>query len=337
MLYELKEKSLNALSYLTKRIRHSSNKQALSIEFVCGFHGKSGGPIAIASIANGLAKTFNVSFVLPSTSFYARLLSNEVKFTRNLDFSKDVYIVDLSADENLVSQIKVHNKLIILTIHGLRTALHQLNSEHIDKMLELVDKVHFVGQVQQDSYQLPIDSFFIIPNSAQAVNKSQTTSNIGVVGNLDEPRKNAVKSVEIGLRSDCEKIHLWSTSKQFSIDPRVIHHSWENDKQKIFDSFDVLVFLSHQETFGLVIAEALSAGIPCVLSKIDAFIPFKSCPGVILVEEAELHIAHTHINQLMQNKESLKPLIQTFFQENFSEAKINQLWCEKVIKLSECK
>jgi glycosyltransferase involved in cell wall biosynthesis len=337
MLYELKEKSLNALSYFTKRIRHSSNKQPLSIEFVCGFHGKTGGPIAIASIANGLAKTFNVSFVLPSTSFYARLLSSEIKFTRNLDFSKDVYIVDLSADENLVSQIKAHNKLIILTIHGLRTALHQLDSGHIDKMLSLADKVHFVGQVQQNSYQLPLESFFIIPNSAQAVNKSQTTGNIGVVGNLDEPRKNAAKCVEIGLRSDCEKIHLWSTSKQFSKDPRVVHHSWENDKQKIFDSFDVLVFLSRQETFGLVIAEALSAGIPCVLSKIDAFIPFKSCPGVILVEDAELHIAHTHINQLIQNKVSLKPLIQTFFQENFSEAKINPIWRKKVIELSECK
>ena len=200
-------------------------------------------------------------------------------------------------------------------------------------MLELVDKVHFVGQVQQDSYQLPIDSFFIIPNSAQEVNKRQTTDNIGVVGNLDEPRKNAEKTVEVGLRSNCEKIHLWSTSQKFSIDPRVIHHSWENDKQKIFDSFDVLVFLSQQETFGLVIAEALSAGIPCVLSKIDAFISFTSCPGVILVEDAELNLAHIHINQLMLNKESLKPLIQTFFQENFSQVKINQLWCGKILNL----
>jgi glycosyltransferase involved in cell wall biosynthesis len=333
MFYELKEKSLNALSYLTKRIRHSSNKQPLSVEFVCGFHGKSGGPIAIASIANGLAKTFNVSFVLTATSFYSRLLSSEIKFTRNLDFSKDVYIVDLSADEKLVSQIKAQNKLIILTIHGLRHALHQLNGEHIDKMLGLADKVHFVGQVQQDSYQLPIEAFFIIPNSAQAVDKMQTTSNIGIVGNLDEPRKNAAKSVEIGLRSDCKKIHLWSTSKQFSNDPRVIHHSWENDKQKIFDSFDVLVFLSQQETFGLVIAEALSAGIPCVLSKINAFIPFKLCPGVILIEETELQNAHTHINRLMLEKENLKPQIQKFFQENFSQAKINQRWCEKVVEL----
>ena len=335
MLYELKEKSLSALSYLSKRIKHRSSKKALSIEFICGFHGKSGGPIAIASIANGLAKKFNVSFVLSPTSFYARLLSCEVKFTRKLDLSKDVYIVDLSADENVVSQIKAHNKLIILTIHGLRNALHQLNSEHIDKMLSLADKVHFVGQVQQNSYQLPIESFFIIPNSAQAVNKTQTTGNIGVVGNLDEPRKNAAMSVEIGLRSDCEKIHLWSTSIQFSHDPRVMHHSWENDKQKIFDSFDVLVFLSQQETFGLVIAEALSAGIPCVLSKIDAFIPFESCPGVILIEETELPNAHTHINRLMLEKDSLKPQIQQFFQNNFSQLKIDQRWCETLNTLIE--
>jgi len=337
MLYELKEKSLNALSYLTKRIRHRTNKHSLSIEFVCGFHGKSGGPIAIASISNGLAKAFNVSFVLTATSFYARLLSSEIKFTRNIDFSKDVYIVDLSADENLISQIKARNKLIILTIHGLRNALHQLNTAHIDEMLRLADKVHFVGQVQQDSYQLPIESFFIIPNSAQTVIKRQSTGNIGVVGNLDEPRKNAAKSVEIGLRSNCETIHLWSTSKQFTNNSRVIHHSWENDKQKIFDSFDVLVFLSQQETFGLVIAEALSAGLPCVLSKIDAFIPFKSCPGVILVDEADLNIAHTHINHLMQNKESLKPLIQKFFHDNFSQTKISQRWHEKVIELSQPK
>lgn len=334
MFYEYKEKSLNALSYFTKKIRTRSKKTPLKIGFVCGFHGKSGGPIAIASIANGLAKTFEVSFVLNTTSFYARLLSNEVKFTHHLDFTKDVYIVDLSADINVVSQIKSYNKIIILTIHGLRDSLHQLNHIHIQKMLNLADQVHFVGQVQQDSYQLPDKSFFIIPNSAQTVKKTLSTNNIGVVGNLDEPRKNALKSVEIGLHSACEKIHLWSTSKQFSNDPRVIHHCWENNKEKIFNSFDVLVFLSQQETFGLVIAEALSAGVPCLLSKIDAFIPFQSCPGVVLVEEHELENAHIHINRLLLEKDTLKPLIQSFFQNHFSQNTINQHWSDKIIELN---
>ena len=184
-------------------IKHRSNRRPLRIEFVCGFHGKSGGPIAIDSIANGLAKTANVSFVLPATSFYARLLSYDIKFTRNLDFSKDVYIVDLIVDTKLISQLKVHNKLIILTIHGLRNGLHQLNSAYIDKMLSLADKVHFVGQVQEDYYQLPEELYFIIPNSSRPVNKTQTTYNIGVVGNRDEPRKNTKSSIELGLRSDC--------------------------------------------------------------------------------------------------------------------------------------
>ena len=211
----------------------------------------------------------------------------------------DIYFFDLSADANKVKKIKSTNKLVILTIHGLRNALHNLHSQHIDEMLSLADKVHFVGQVQQDSYQLPREDYFIIPNSASPVTKNQITNNIGVVGNLDSPKKNAALSIEIGLSSNCDKIHLWSTNKSFSLNSRVVHHEWENNRNVIFNSFDVLVFLSQQETFGLVVAEALSAGIPCVLSSIDAFAPFKDCPGVVMLKDDEMHTAHLHINRLL--------------------------------------
>ncbi|MDP5032085.1 glycosyltransferase family 4 protein [Paraglaciecola sp.] len=337
MLYDLREKTLNSLVFYFKRLKFKPRNSHINLYFSCGFHGKSGGPIAIASTANGLANIFSVNFKIHPGSFYCRLLSHTVRFTQELKLDNDLYFFDLSANIDELKKVKAAGKPTILTIHGLRTALHQLNTDHIDNMLAIADWVHFVGQVQQSSYQLPNEKFFIIPNSAQTVNKSQLTNNIGVVGNLDEPRKNAALSVEAGLSSNCDQIHLWSTSRQFSGDPRVIHHQWENNKEKIFNSFDVLVFLSQQETFGLVVAEALSAGIPCVLSSIEAFMPFKACPGVILIEDNQINDVTAAINRFLIEKESLKPLIQAFFNSHFSREIIEARWADKVAELTSLK
>ena len=327
----------NVRAYICKKWRYRRSQSNLKIGFICGFHGKTGGPIAISNIANGLSKEFDVSFEIYPTSFYNRLLLSTVKFERNIVANKDIYFFDLSASVARVRTIKSANKLCILTIHGLRNTAHSLSSKHIDEMLSLADKVHFVGQVQQNSYHLNEEHYFIIPNSANSVNKNKSTNNIGVVGNLDIPQKNAALSVKVGLNSHCEKIHLWSTGKEFSINPRVIHHEWENNRKIIFDSFDVLVFLSQHETFGLVVAEALSAGIPCVLSAIEGFEQFNDCPGVVLIKDNEMDDAHHHINRLLIEKNNLQSTIKAFYQQHFSPEIIDSLWCAKILELNRLK
>jgi glycosyltransferase involved in cell wall biosynthesis len=333
-LGELKESFINRLYFFRNRLNNVFlRKHQVNITFICGFHGKSGGPIAIASIANGLSKTFNVSFLLYASSYYNRLLAPSIKAVSQVYANVDLVICDLSASPQQIAKFKQKGVPILLTIHGLKHALHKLASDHIEQMLNLADKVHFVGQVQQDSYKLIKDHYFIIPNSACQVHKHISANNIGSVGNLDEPRKRAALTVKLGLQSKAQKIHLWSSTQVFSDDPRVVHHSWESDKSKIFNSIDVFVFLSEQETFGLVIAEALSAGIPCVLSSIPAFAPFASCPGVILIEESDLPNTHHYINQLLEQKAQLASPIKQYYLENFSPEYIDRCWKKTVVQL----
>jgi glycosyltransferase involved in cell wall biosynthesis len=53
----------------------------------------------------------------------------------------------------------------------------------------------------------------------------------------------------------------------------------------IYNTFDVLINLSKQETFGMVVIEAMSAGLPCLLSSIPAFEQFRGCRGVRFIDE----------------------------------------------------
>lgn len=95
------------------------------------------------------------------------------------------------------------------------------------------------------------------------------------------------------------------------------------------------MFLSHQETFGLVIAEALSAGIPFIPSDIDAFLPFKNCPRVVYVKDNEMHTARLYINRSLLEKLTLKPLIQDLFNKQFSQTTINKRWDKKTLELTD--
>lgn len=334
MLYKLKKK-LAAIYNKKKRTSYYQPISEIKIGFVCGFHGKTGAPVAIANIANGLAQTFNVSFEEYPNSFYYSLLDKSVQLEKKIEDDKDIYIYDLRADVDEVRKRKYANKIVIVTIHGLKPPSDSLADNHINQMLSLADNVHFVGNVQQDSYQLPKRQYFIIPNGVKPVKKSEITNNIGVVGNLNKCKKNAPLSIKIGLESKCDQIHLWSTNKSYSQDRRVVTHNWENNRDTIYNSFDVLVFLSQQETFGLVVAEALSAGIPCILSDLQAFLPFKECPGVILVKSNDINEAHLHVNRLLAQKVNLRNQIIEFYQQHFSLDKINRLWCSKVLELIE--
>ena len=66
--------------------------------------------------------------------------------------------------------------------------------------------------------------------------------------------------MRIALKSNADCIHLWSLEEDRWNNPRVKVHSWESDKDKIYDSFDVLVFMSLEETFGMVVIEAADPG-----------------------------------------------------------------------------
>ena len=156
------------------------------------------------------------------------------------------------------------------------------------------------------------------------------TNNVGSVGNLSDVRKNADQSIKIALASKADAIHLWSIKQDIWHHERVVTHSWETDKEKIYNSFDVLVFMSELETFGLVVIEAMSAGIPCMLSDIPVFKQFEQCPGVVIIDAVKETYAPEILNELLANKAELSHEMFHYFDKTYSEKAIFSKWNELI-------
>jgi len=327
------EKILNSFYYFRKRclVQHGK-KKSKTIVFNCGYHGKTGGVFAIANIANLLSKEFNVEFVSYPTSNYNRLLVNSIKITPNPDLKADIFLCDVSCDHVFFQTIKGTQKKIIVSCHGLPTSLHGLDNQYVDSSLSYADLVHFVSQYQQESFNIQDKKYVIIPNISTKIRKESNTNNVGVVGNLNEERKNVKEAIDIALESDAGKIHIWGADNHQYNNSRIIVHPWENDKTKIYNSFDVFVLMSKEETFGLVVAEAMSAGIPCLLSDIPPFESFALCPGIKIISNNNRKKAPQILNDLLSDRKILKNAIISYWQDNYSDTAIIEQWRRVIIE-----
>jgi len=329
------EIAINAFNYLKNKNSKvvEGNCNNISISFKCGFHGKTGGLYAIASIANMLAKKYAVYFATYPTSNYNSILDSTVKLVNKLPSDSSLYILDASCDHETYERIKQTGRPIIVSCHGLLNELHGLESDYVMKSLLMSDLTHFVNMVQQESFQLQYGKYAIIPNSTKRITKKIFTNNVGVVGNLDDERKNAKESVGIFLKSNASHIHLWSCNATKYSHERIICHSWESDKNKIFNSFDVLVFMSKKENCPMVVIESLSAGIPCLLSAIPAHEQFRQCPGVVLIDDTNRDNAHELLNEMLECKTELQDPIIKFWELNYSEEAVSRQWYDLIFRV----
>lgn len=314
------------LNYFFNIFVNFFSSKNVDICFLCGFHGESGGTQAISCLANMLAKKYDVFFVSKPTSNYNNYLSLKVKISNKIPKKSLLYIVDLSINPFILKKIKSDSNKIVVTIHGFRYSSHSLDQKHINTVLTYSDMIHFVSSVQQESYQLDAGRYIVIPNSCRQIDKKIFTNNIGSVGHLNLKMKGADQTIGVGLLSDAENIHLWFCDSVDDKSGRVICHSFEKNKSKIYNSFDVLVFMSENETFGLVVIEALSAGIPCVLPPLPAFEQFRECPGVVILPERDFQLGAQVVNSLLRDKKMLQPLIKKYFVSHYSEQAVMKQW-----------
>ena len=150
---------------------------------------------------------------------------------------------------------------------------------------------------------------------------------------MEEPRKNVEATVRIGLASNANLIQLWGTDNDLWNNPRVSVHPFETNRETIYNSFDCLVFLSKQETFGLVVIEAMSAGIPCVLSKLPAFEHFYKSPGIVFIEPNNTEAGANAVNELLNARQELAEPLRNFYKNNFSNTAVAEVWDELLAKL----
>lgn len=309
-------------------LRRSQGKKVV---FCCNFHGTSGATIAIARIADLLASRYAVSFVAGPSSDYNAMLGTAVTLVSPRALQEeafDLYVCDGHMDESFFSWLAAHERLCLLTIHGVLRRDNKLEKVH------LATRSHLVSEIQFMHHEVDRSRYFVIPNYCERIVKKRRTRNVGIVGRLDDPKKNVAAALEVARRSSAAAIHLWGGVDSHSPDGRVNVHAWSRDKNRIYDSFDVLVSMSEEESMGLTVIEAMSCGIPCVLADIPGFRIYRGCPGVALVPLHDRDAAVEWVDRFLDARAELEPALVAHWQAHYSPDAVAAQWFREVEALT---
>lgn len=323
----------NVLAYIQSKIavKFKAIPDGKEIVFCCDFHGTTGATIAISGIANLLADKYRVSFVAGPFSDYNAMLGKGVMIvpSRCLEEKEfNLYVCDGHMGLSFFKWLAEHGKRSLLTIHGV------LRKENKLEKVYLATKSHLVGEVQFVHHEVDKSRYFVIPNYCEKIRKKNHTNNVGIVGRLDDPNKNVSAALAIARLSDAREIHLWGGVDTRTSDAREKYHAWTRDKNRIYDSFDVLISMSKEESMGLTVIEAMSCGIPCVLADIPGFQVYKDCPGVALVPLGELNVAIQQVNDFLKTQPELKSRLVEYWEERYSQRAVAEKWYMEIEALT---
>jgi len=295
--------------------------------FLCGFHGITGATISIARLANLLAERYSVRFVASATSDFNRLVGRGVELVREPDKGAELFVVDGHVPLTQIRTLRESNKKVLITAHGIFPS--DLKLEKIAS----ATATHLVGIIQLVHHRNVVGEYFVIPNYCDQLPIRRSAGSVGIVGRVLDKRKNVVGAVAAALRSKARRIHVWGGEGPEHTSRRVKYHPWNFRSARIYRSFAVLLSLSLEESFGLTVIEAMSAGIPCVLSDISAFRQFADCPGVAIVNPDDLDAVAAQLNQFLDQHEKLAPLLVDYWRKRYSREVVSKLWYEELDKL----
>ncbi len=160
---------------------------------------------------------------------------------------------------------------------------------------------NFEKDLVQKDFHLPEDKFSIVPNGGRDLQKVDVAreGSILYVGRLVKYKgvdhilsamsilKDRGKAVRLRIvGSGPEKESLVKAVQDLGLDGQVDWLEGISDEQLNIEyhKAGVLVLLSALEAYGLVIAEALKSGTPCIVAKTSALTEFTSEPGCFGVE-----------------------------------------------------
>lgn len=328
------------------RIR-PNKKNAINISFLCNYHAHTtGATVAIACIANSLSKKHNIdAFIKPHSGFSSQFNLMIKQYWSSDSLNGQIIFVDIEQENAVVEKLLHKGKTVILTCHAFPLQLHGVTQPDLIKNLKLCSHIHFVSEHQRSEFvrQYPdIDietKSFVIPNFTRQNFKKNVTQNIGMIGHLGRVDKNALSGIQLAQQTNAQSVQCWGSYEVYGLDkPSSISklqlNGWCNNLIKMHESFDILLSSSQFETFGLVVVEAMSAGIPCVLSDIPVYRElYSGCKGVIFLT-GDIQKDIEAINQLLEHKDILKSDIINFWHKRFSNVTIESKWLEKITTLS---
>lgn len=166
------------------------------------------------------------------------------------------------------------------------------------------------------------DRLFHIPNMIRVRNAPKRTTFhtppvIGTLGRFVEKKGfdiflqgiRALKEQEIEVRAILGgdgplKDDLHRMAKDFGIDDRVSFPGWVDDKAEFFRELDIFILPSHHEPFGIVLIEAMAAGLPCITTDSEGPCEIiKHDHDAIMIEKARPYQMAKEIIELLENHE----------------------------------
>ncbi|GAB5415412.1 MAG: hypothetical protein Cons2KO_30150 [Congregibacter sp.] len=203
-------------------------------------------------------------------------------------------------------------------------------------MITKSDYVHFVSEPQAEDFAGLSLVYRVIPNSfvgfEQHGGETQPlAADVGMVGYFDRPAKN-LRGMQTVMHSlpDLKAVVWGSLPVDFTGDPQLLLKGFSTDKWRIFSSFRVFLSLSEDETFGMVVIQAMSAGLPCVLSNIPAFQEYRECPGVYLVEPDNTAQITQAVKAALQTTPERSAEIVKFWRSRYSPAAVRDMWLDYI-------
>lgn len=312
------------------------------VSFRCRYRGTTGATIAISAVANHLATRTCVDTHVEVLGGYAEHLSTRVvRRSSPHDLRGDVVFVDIEQASEVLEELALAGRRTIMSCHALPDVLHGVPRDHLARNLAHCTWIHFVSEYQRGEFaeafpNLPIeDKSFVIHNFTRRSSKRSMTGNVGLVGYLDREPKNAVEALKLAHRSDARAVQCWGSGTIAGVSdpadyPKLRMNGWTDDLRRIHESFDVLVTTSRYETFGLIVAEALSVGIPCFLSDIPVFRElYDDAPGVSFQcgqDEADVEA----INALLDDAQQLRSQIVEYWKRTFDGAALLEEWERRI-------
>lgn len=134
---------------------------------------------------------------------------------------------------------------------------------------DVFDKIHYVSEHQRKFHNVR-HPYFILPNILDELKVNKVDGKIGGIISSIDKNKQVHVSIQRALDDGCEKVLIFGNiSEQWYwqdfVSPlvdgvRVVHMGFQDDKQKMYDSFTDLYFSSIRECAPYVLGEAKMAG-----------------------------------------------------------------------------
>lgn len=328
--------------YLANRFRHRQAARGRAVVrprilVAIPDYGFTGGAAAMLAAADLLSCDYDVCYRTDRRNVMNRYVGRDVRMIPAPDPPFEVCLIESGEDPRFVEAMIAGGARIVVAMHGDPDKLdgsrnHGYTTEQMARVLGLADSVQYISATQTGLVrQSGVPHARLIPNAVRPLRRPATagrTGAVGFVGDSRQPHKNLPGFLRAAEASSATHIEIWGRNHGQKSTGRVRWNGFSTDKERIFGSFDVLAHLSLIETQPLVVLEALSAGVPCVLSDLPNYGALRHLKGVTIVDPDDHAAAARAIDAALACPEADREALVEHWRAHHSEEVIRAQWLD---------